>query len=50
MDTDAKILNKTLANQVNNTFKGSYTMIKWDLSQAYKDGSIPQIIQYDTPL
>ena len=24
----------------NNTLKGSYTIIKWDLSQACKDGSV----------
>ena len=26
--------------KVSNTLKGSYTMIKWDLSQRHKDGSI----------
>ena len=42
MNIDAKILNKIPANNntSNNTLKGSYTMIKWDLSQGCKDSSI----------
>ena len=40
MNIDAKILNRMSANQINNTLKGSYTMIKWDLFQGCKDGSI----------
>ena len=39
MNTDAKILNKTLANKSNNTLEGSYTMIKWDLPQGCKGSS-----------
>ena len=38
LNRDAKILNKILANR--NTFKRSYTMIKWDSSQGCKDGTI----------
>ena len=37
MNIDAKVLNKMLAVKSNNTLKGSYTMIKWDLSQGCKD-------------
>ena len=40
MYIDAKILNIILAIQSNNTLKGSCSMIKWDLVQAYKDASI----------
>ena len=36
INTDAKILNKILANESNNTLKESYTMIKSDLSQRCK--------------
>ena len=32
MNIDAKILNKILETESNNTLKGSYPMIKWDLS------------------
>ena len=31
---------KKIANKSNNMLKGSYTMIKWDLSQEYEDFSI----------
>ena len=40
MNIDVKTLNKILANQPNNTSKGSYAMIRWDLSQRCKDLSI----------
>ena len=40
MNIDANILNKTLATESNSTLKGSYTMIKWSLSQECKDSSI----------
>ena len=40
MSIDAKILTKYLQTESNNILKGSYTMIKWDLSQGCKDSSI----------
>ena len=40
MNIDAKILNKILATESINTVKGSYTMIKWDLSQGCNDSSV----------
>ena len=39
MNIDAKTPNKILTES-NNTLKGSYTTIKWDLSQGCKDSSI----------
>ena len=38
--TKKKIFNKILADQIHNTLKESYTMIKWDLSQEWKDFSV----------
>ena len=40
MNIDAKILNKILANRMNNTLKSSYTIFKSGLFQGYKDSSI----------
>ena len=40
MNIDAKILNKILANNFNNTLKSSYNMIKLGLFQGCKDSSI----------
>ena len=36
----AKILSKILANRIQQTLKESYTIIKWGLSQGYKDSPI----------
>ena len=40
MNIDAKILNKTLANRIQQHIKNSYTMIKVGLFQGCKDSSI----------
>ena len=40
MNIDAKLLNKILETESNNTLKGSYTIINWGLSQECKDSSI----------
>ena len=46
LNTDGKILNRILTNQIKQYIKR--TMIKWDLSHCYKDGSTPAN-QCDTP-
>ena len=35
-----KFIKKIVANEFNSLLKGSYTMIKWDLSLGCKNGSI----------
>ena len=44
MNIDAKILNKIQQTESSSTLKGSYTMIKWDLSRNAKFFSIRKSI------
>ena len=39
MNIDAKILNKTVANQIQKHTHKNFTMAEWDSSQDHKDGS-----------
>ena len=39
MNMDTKILNKTLANRIQQHIKRSHTMPKWESFQLHKDGS-----------
>ena len=40
MPQEKKIIGQYLQIEFNNTLKGSYGLIKWDLFQGNKDGSI----------
>ena len=40
MNIDANIFNKILANLIQQNSKRITYLLKWDLSQGYKDGSI----------
>ena len=48
MNTGAKILIKIFATQIQQYIKRSYTMTRWDSSQAHKDGSTFSITQCNT--
>ena len=49
MNMDAKILNKILANRIQQHIKSSYNMITLGLVQECKDLQYMQISQCDTP-
>lgn len=39
MNTDPKLLNKILTNQIHQYFKGEHIMINWNLSQEFQVNS-----------
>lgn len=41
VNINAKTLHNVVATKLSNTLKGSYTTIKWDLTQGCKDGLTP---------
>jgi hypothetical protein len=48
MNIDAKILNKIMANQINNMAERSFTMIQSASSQGCRGNSIAQIYKCNT--
>ena len=43
MNIDVKIFNNTLANQIQSTLNGLYTILKWGFSLGYRDVQYTQI-------